>query len=80
MSKSTLIKFAAKEKDIHAKYLLELGYKYRIFTMENNPLLLQCEIDDMPQACLYHLGRSIQLIVEMEQGKERLKKFPYNLI
>lgn len=80
MKKSTIIKFPTKEKDIHAKYLLELGYKYRIFTMENTPGLLQCEIEDMPDVCLYHYGRSIQLMVEMEQSNERLKRFPFNIL
>lgn len=75
-----IIKLPTSEKDIHAKYLTNLGCKHRFFTMENTPGLLQCEIEDMPEECLYHFGRGIQLLVEMECGNQRLKRFPYNIL
>lgn len=77
--KTLIIKLDAKEKDIHAEYLTNLGFRHSFFTMENTPGLLQCEILDIPDACVYHFGRGIQLLVEREDGKKQMKKFPNNI-
>lgn len=77
--KTLIIKLPASEKDIHVEYLTLLGCKHRFFTMENTPGLLQCEIEDMPEECLYNFGRGVQLMVEREDGKKRVRKFPNNI-
>jgi hypothetical protein len=70
-----IIKVPSSEKDIVAEMCLKMRFKYRFFTNEINPLLSQCEIDFMSAECAYHFGRSVQLRIEMEEDKERIKKF-----
>lgn len=75
-----IIKIDAVEKDLVSETLLKLGLKFRFFTIENNPLLLQCEVDDISAACAFHIGRSVQLTAQMHEEMRQVKRFPYNLI
>lgn len=75
-----IIKIPIAEKDIVSELCIKLNYKFRFLTMENNPLLVQCQIDEISEECSYHFGRMVQLKVEMECSVSRIKKFPYNIL
>lgn len=75
-----IIKVPKSEQEIVRELCITMDYKCRFFTMENNNLMVQCEVIGISAECSYHFGRMIQLKIEQEQGKERLKKFPYNIL
>lgn len=75
-----IIKIDIREKDIIHELCTTLDLKYRFLTMENNSLMVQCEIYNISPETSFHFGRMTQLRIEQEHSKERLKKFPYNII
>jgi hypothetical protein len=81
-AKYMIVKIDTRDKDAVISTCIKLKHSYKFYTIENNSNMLQCEIrrddgEEISGALGYHFGRMVQLEVEIREGKERVKRFPF---
>lgn len=70
----TLIKIDIKEKDALAYSCAACSIKVNFFTMENNELMLQAEIEEDHPGILFRLGTMTKTRMEMEFYKAKIEQ------
>jgi len=54
----TLVKVPTDQRDCIAKEMADFGYTVRFYTIENNPDVMQLEIDESDPVILFYLGKA----------------------
>lgn len=69
----TLVKIDKKQKNTIARALVEMNVEANFYTIENNDLMLQLEIQIPNMEVMWHIAKHIGHLCEFEETKRMFK-------
>lgn len=67
----TLLKIDKRERDTFHRICIEHNIPVNFYTMEENESMLLAQVDTDSQSVCFHLGRSIELALQIESFKNK---------